>query len=335
MGYSTIATTSQTLWRVIESYGLDPAAVFEQAGLDPAKWNEPGARFDDKRIDDAWLLATELSGDPCIGLRVARCFSPASLHALGFAWLTSDSLYDALSRLVRYFRVISDSVELELTVAGHECRLSIGKIMHRRRSHDQSHDALWAAVVSLCRISTSDSFVPLSLELERPQPPCVADFYALFRAPITFGATRDSIIFPRDEVERPLPTANRALAHSNEQIVADYMARLDQKRFSDRVRHRLVETLPAGGIEAGDVARSLNVSLRTLQRRLADEDTTWSELLDQARRELALRFIGERQMPVKEATYMLGFSEPANFTRAFRRWTGRSPTEYRQVTTRR
>jgi AraC-like DNA-binding protein len=335
MGYSTIATTSQTLWRVIESYGLDPAAVFEQAGLDPAKWNEPGARFDDERIDDAWLLATELSGDPCIGLRVARCFSPASLHALGFAWLTSDSLYDALSRLVRYFRVISDSVELELTVAGHECRLSIGKIMHRRRSHDQSHDALWAAVVSLCRISTSDSFVPLAVELERPQPPCVADFYALFRAPITFGATRDSMTFPRDEVERPLPTANRALAHSNEQIVADYMARLDHKRFSDRVRHSLVEALPAGGVEAGHVARSLNVSLRTLQRRLADEDTTWSELLDQARRELALRFIGERQMPVKEATYMLGFSEPANFTRAFRRWTGRSPTEYRQVTTRR
>jgi len=83
------------------------------------------------------------------------------------------------------------------------------------------------------------------------------------------------------------------------------------------------------------VARALNVSLRTLQRRLADEDTTWSELLDQARRELALRFIGERRMSVKEATYVLGFSEPANFTRAFRRWTGRSPTEYRQAAARR
>ncbi len=335
MGYSTITTTSQMLWRVIESYGLDPAAVFEQAGLDPAKWNEPGARFDDDKVDDAWILATELAGDPCIGLRVAQCFNPASLQALGFAWLTSDSLYDALSRLVRYYRVISDSIELELAVAGQECRVSIGKVLQRRRSYDQSHDALWAALISLCRISTSDSFVPLSVELERPKPPCVADFYALFRAPITFGARRDSMTFRRDEVERPLPTANRALAHGNEQIVADYMARLDQKRFSDRVRHRLVETLPTGAVEAGEVARALNVSLRTLQRRLADEDTTWSGLLDQARRELALRFIGERRMSVKEATYVLGFSEPANFTRAFRRWTGRSPTEYRQVAARR
>ena len=335
MGYSTITTTSQVLWRVIESYGLDPAAVFEQAGLDPAKWNEPDARFDDIKLDDAWTLAIELTGDPCIGLRVANCFNPASLQALGFAWLTSCSLYDALSRLVRYYRVISDSMELELAVAGQECRVSIGKVLHRRRSHDQSQDAMWAALISMCRLSTSDSFVPLAVELERPEPPCVADFYALFRAPITFGARRDSMIFRRDEVERPLPTANRALAHGNEQIGADYLARLDRKRFSDRGRHRLEETLPAGGVGAGEVARALNLSLRTLQRRLADEDTTWSELHDQARHDLALRFIGERRMSVKEATYVLGFSEPANFTRAFRRWTGRSPTEYRRAAARR
>jgi AraC-like DNA-binding protein len=329
MSYSTIATTSQTLWRVIDSYGLDPAAVFERAGLDPSRWNEPGARFDDDKLDRAWILATELTGDPCIGLRVARHFSPASLQALGFVWLTSDSLLDALSRLVHYFRAVSNTIELELAVAGEECRLSIARVMHLRRSRDQSRDALWAAVISLCRISTSEDFTPLALQLERPEPPCVADFYALFRAPIGFGAPRDTMVFRRAEVERPLPTANRGLARANEQIVADYMARLDQTRFADRVRLKLVESLPGGGAEVEDVARSLNVSVRTLQRRLAQEQTSWSALLDEARHELALRFIGERQMPVKEATYVLGFSEPSNFTRAFKRWTGLSPTAYR------
>lgn len=331
MSYSTIATTSQTLWRVIDSYGLDPAAVFERAGLDPTRWNEPGARFDDDKLDRAWILATELTGDPCIGLRVARHFSPASLQALGFVWLTSESLFDALSRLVHYFRAVSNSIELELAVSGEECRLSIARVMHRRQSREQSRDALWAALISLCRISTSEDFTPLALELERPEPPCVAEFYALFRAPIGFGARRDAMVFRRDQVERPLPTANRALAQANEQIVADYMARLDQTRFADRVRVKLVEALPGGGAEVEEVARALNVSVRTLQRRLANEHTSWSALLDEARCELALRFIGERQMSVKETTYVLGFSEPSNFTRAFRRWTGRSPTAYRDA----
>lgn len=326
---TTITTASQTLWRVIESYGLDPAQVFRQAGLDPAQWNEPGARFNDAKLDHAWLIATELTADPCIGLRVARCFSPASLQSLGFAWLTSDSLYDALARVVRYFRAISDAMELELSLAGDECRLSVGRVLYRRRSQDQSQDALWSALVSLCRVSCGESFAPLSLELVRRQPPCAAEFYALFRAPIRFGAERDAMVFRRDDVERPLPTANRALARHNERIVADYLARLDDDNFSDRVRIRLVESLPSGGVDAADVARALNVSVRTLQRRLADEGTTYSGLLDQARRELAVRFIGEQRMPVKEATYVLGFSEPANFSRAFKRWTGVSPSDFR------
>ncbi|MEZ5585872.1 MAG: AraC family transcriptional regulator [Sedimenticolaceae bacterium] len=328
---TTITTASQTLWRVIESYDLDPAPVFRQAGLDPAQWNEPGARFEEVRLDQAWLIATELTSDPCIGLRVARCFNPASLQSLGFAWLTSDSLYDALARTVRYFRAISDAVELELSLAGDECRLSIGKILYRRRSQDQSRDALWASVISLCRVSTGEGFAPVSLELARPQPPCVADFYALFRAPIRFGADRDVMVFRREDVERPLPTANRALALHNERIVADYMTRLDEDNFADRVRIRLIESLPSGGIEAEDVARALNMSVRTLQRRLADEGTSYTALLDRARHELAVRFIGEQRMPVKEATFVLGFSEPANFSRAFKRWTGVSPTEFRQA----
>jgi len=245
--------------------------------------------------------------------------------------LTSDSLYDALTRVVRYFRAISDAMELELSLAGDECRLSVGRVLYRRRSQDQSQDALWSALVSLCRVSCGEGFAPLSLELVRPQPPCAAEFYALFRAPIRFGAECDAMVFRRDDVERPLPTANRALARHNERIVADYMARLDDENFSDRVRIRLIESLPSGGVDAADVARALNVSVRTLQRRLADEGATYSGLLDQARRELAVRFIGEQRMPVKEATYVLGFSEPANFSRAFKRWTGVSPSEFRQA----
>lgn len=331
MGYSSIATTSQILWRVIDSYGIDPAPVFEQAGLDPSKWNEPGARFDERRLDHAWVIATELTDDPCIGLRVGDYLSPASLHALGFAWLASDSLYDGFSRLVRYFRVLSDAVELELALTGQECRLSVGRVLYRARSHEQAQDSMWSAILRLCRISTSDEFAPLALHLERPEPPCVSDFYALFRAPIEFGAERDMMVFDRNQAERSLPTSNHILARDNDRVVADYLAALDESSFADQVRLRLVETLPKGAVEAEELAHGMNLSLRTLQRRLADEGTNYTALLEEARQELALRFIAEAKISIKETTYMLGFSEPANFARAFRRWTGVSPTEYRKA----
>lgn len=327
--YTFISTTSQILWRIVESYGVDPAPIFGQAGLDIRAWEDPESRFENAKLDAAWMLAIEQTGDPCLGLRAARFANPASLHALGFAWLASDTLYDALSRAVRYFRLVTDGADLELAVSGAECRLAIGESRLERRSGDEVADAFWSTVIAMCRMSASDDFAPLALALYRPEPPCVADFYALFRAPITFNAGRDEIVFRRTEVERPLPTANRLLARTNDQVIDDYLARHDAQNLADQVRAYVVEALPGGRIESEDIAAKLHMSRRSLQRHLADEGTSYSALLDESRRELALRYIGEERMPVKEVTYVLGFSEPANFTRAFRRWTGQSPTEYR------
>jgi AraC-like DNA-binding protein len=330
MSVTVIASTSQTLWRILESRGVEPGEVFRDAGLDPRRLQEPGARFDDHKLDRAWARATELTGDPCIGLRAAGFTNPGSLQALGFAWLVSDTLYDALSRLVRYSKMISDGAQLELSLSGDQCSLAITDIRFGTSALAQRIDAFWSMHISMCRTVLSEEFTPLSLDLRRPEPPCVADFYALFRAPIRFAARQDRMVFPRDLVEQPLPTANRILARHNEQAIADYLKRLDADSFSDKVRTRLVELLPSGRFDEGEVARALTVSRRTLQRRLSEEDTTYSILLDEARHELAVRFMGEEGMSIKQATYLLGFSEPGNFSRAFKRWTGEVPSRFRE-----
>ena len=137
-------------------------------------------------------------------------------------------------------------------------------------------------------------------------------------------------MLPRAATEHPLPTANRELARANDRVVTDYLERFTAQHFADRVRVRLVELLSSGVAHEDEVARSLHVSRRTLQRRLAEQGTNYKTLFDEARRELALRYIGEQGMSIKEATYVLGFSEPSNFTRAFKRWTGASPSQYRE-----
>jgi len=329
MTTSFLSSMSQVLWRLLEARAIDPEPVFRNAGLDPSQWNEPYTRFTNEQLDRAWAEATELARDPCIGLDAARFISPASLHALGFAWLASETLYDALSRLVRYAELIGGDLRLRLELSGESCRLTIESLQLSGGSVPQRRDAFWASLLSMCRMLTSDTLAPLSLELRRLEPECVAAFYRLFQAPVSFGALQDSIAFARDIVERPLPTGNRALAHANERVIEDYLDRINANTLPDKVRKHLIDLLPGGEFSEAAIAQAMHLSPRTLQRRLADEGTGFKVLLDEARRELALRFIGERHLSIKETSYLLGFSEPGNFSRAFRRWTGQPPSTYR------
>jgi AraC-like DNA-binding protein len=194
-------------------------------------------------------------------------------------------------------------------------------------------DAFWASLIALSRTTVAADLAPVSLALSRPEPPCSAQFFALFRAPIAFSAPKDSIVFDRETAERPLPTSNRILARANEQVIAEYLARFQATDLSGQVRTRLIELLPIGNCNESQLADALNLSRRTLQRRLAEEGTSYSVLLDEARQELAIRYIGEQRLSIKETSYLLGFSEPGNFSRAFKRWTGQAPSNFRDHAT--
>jgi AraC-like DNA-binding protein len=126
-----------------------------------------------------------------------------------------------------------------------------------------------------------------------------------------------------------LPTANTDLARVNEEIVASYLEQIEHGTVSKRVRTRLIEQLPSGHVSQESIASSLFMSTRTLQRKLQEENTSYKELLTETRHELAMRYMASSSSPVSEVAYLLGFSEVGNFTRAFKRWTGMAPTEFR------
>ena len=114
MRYTQLSPVALMMWKALEHRGCDAESIFRAADLDPAKLYDPSNRYDTAKVDRAWVLALEATDDPCFGLSLAEFWHPTSLHALGYAWLASDTLHDALSRLVRYFRMVSDLEELEL-----------------------------------------------------------------------------------------------------------------------------------------------------------------------------------------------------------------------------
>ncbi len=326
---TTIGAAASLIGCALKEYGIRVTEVFRDAGLDPDAVIAPDVRYPFEKMQRMWRLAVERSGDPCFGLAVAEHIQPQALHGLGFMWLSSDTLLDALERLVKYQRMISTVVDITLEEQKDSIQLHVAI---RRPTADIEYASLDATVgvfVNMCRIATCETFNPVRLALERPRPECAERFEGLFHSPVEFGAAANILYFDPEQLRAPLPGANPELARANDQVVIDYLGRFDRDNISMQVRSRLIELLPGGQPTQKNIAGSLNLSVRNLQRRLRAEGVSFKRLLDDTRKDLAAQYIRDTHRRIGEITYLLGFSEPSNFTRAFCRWTGVSPNEFR------
>jgi len=326
---STITSWALLVAKALDAGGHDSAAVFRSAGLDPTKLGNADARYPVEGMRKLWQLAAEVSGDPYFGLEAARFWHPTTLNALGYSWMASDSLRDALTRMSRYGRLVNSVAQMTLEEYEQEVAFAISAPQSSTMVSNEAIDAALATMVTMCRVSYGDSFNPLRVITQRPELEDPARYYEFFRCPIEFSAEANVLYFSKDALEKHLPTANPRLAGVSDQVVAEYLARFDKGSTAIRVRAKLIDLLSAGEFSQQEVANNLHMSLRTLQRKLAEEDTSYKEILKETRRELANQYLRQGYLSVSEVTYLLGFSEPSNFARAFKRWTGHTPSEFR------
>lgn len=328
--YTMMGTVAAVIAQTLRTiYDCDPEPLFREAELDMALLSNPDTRYPGDRVQHLWQLAVDASGDPCFGFVVGEQVQPVVLHGLGFSWLASDTLRDALIRLVRYSRLISTAANMQLqdTDDGLDLVLLPPEGVKLTPAFQ---DAGMSGFLRMCRLTAGDEIDPAHVSLKHPRPGCDSKLQAYFRAPIEYDAANNILSFSKQLVDTPLTNANPGLARINDQSVVDYLARFDRDSLTMQVRSRIIERLPDGTPNQGTIAQSLNVSLRSLQRKLNNEETSFKALLESTRRELALHYIRETHRSLGEITYLLGFSEPSNFTRAFKRWTGVSPHEYRE-----
>lgn len=328
---STLTTWASLLWDSLKAQGHDPKPLFRQAGLDPALMRDPEARYPMAGMQRLWAWASAVAGDETFGLAVAQRIHPTTFHALGYAWLASPTLGDALERAVRYFAVVSDGLVLELAPArpaatpGDRVLTFAPASAERTAFVPTSGDAGVAALVMMCRMAAGPEWHPKAVRLPRPRPKAAARFKAFFQAPIEYDARAPALVFSARDLAAPLPSANLELAIANDAVLKRLMARLAHGDIVARVRGALLERLAAGTVHQAEVAQVLALSERSLQRKLAEAGTSYQKVLDATRRELGEAYVREGSRSITEIAYLLGFSDPANFTRAFRRWMGVAP----------
>ena len=329
MYQTTLSSWALLLAKAIDHQGIDSGAVFRKAGLDPSKLSDPNYRYASVGMKKLWAVAAEVTGDACIGLKAASYWHPTTLHALGFSWMASASLHDALQRMVRYLDIVSTATRLKMDAGDDEVVVEF--------TFDAAYvpaveamDAALAVLVDMCRGSYGEDFALNQVFLGRNAPDCEQEFRHFFQAPVKFSASRNAIAFDRACLDKPLPTANPELVRANDAIVAEHLAELNKNDIVGQVKIEIIHLLSSGSVSERLIANRLNMSLRSLQRKLAGARSSYFALLEDTRRELAIQYMRDSRHSVNEVTYLLGFSEPSNFSRAFKRWTGFTPSQFRE-----
>ncbi len=309
--------------------GLDAQALLGEQGITLDAIRDPNARIPARTWDALARRAATQTGDPALGLYAADCWHPSNLGALGYAWLSSSSLRTGLGRVARYWRLLGEktAARLEDTPAGLKTVFESGRT--DPLVGPIAADFAMSLLVSMCRMNYGAELRPVAVTLKRSKPDGWQIYQDHYGCPIQFTTGEDSFTLTRGDVDKPLPSSNRQIATTLDTILAQQLAQLDKTNVVARCRASLLEQLSSGELSEEEMAQQLNMSRRTLQRKLADAETTYQQLVDETRRELALRYIENPHHSITDITFMLGFSQQSAFTRAFRRWTGAPPSEYR------
>lgn len=340
MQLSVLSSWPKLIVQVLEQQGINADPLLIQAGISRSSFEDPNARIPSLNVVRLWQLGAKQCNDDLI-LSLAQSVNAGTFHALGFAMATSQTGLDALRRLEQYYPILTTSIHIALIERDNlvGIRLSSSELLKTLRDQfsevglaeaiSQLREASALGLLGLCRSFFGYNFTAQRLFLKRDLGKQYPIYQTYIGCELQDKADFDEVWFKRGDLEKPLPSANVQLASLNDQIVKSYISIL-KKDVSAAVASEIVKCLPSGGVTQAQVASALNMSSRTLQRKLAQQDQSFRSLLSDTRRELAIQYVRHENIPILEVGFRLGFSEPANFTRAFKQWTGLPPKSYRK-----
>ncbi|MGI9320853.1 MAG: AraC family transcriptional regulator ligand-binding domain-containing protein [Thiogranum sp.] len=317
------------MWRVLEANGYDPHSLISREVYDP----ENESVYNDRVSRDVHVAIEkktyELIDDPTLGLQMATHIHPSHLGALGHAWLASSSLRTALLRTQRFNRMLDEQAASQIE----ETETQIRVVHQLHRNHpcpEMAADGQLSCLLALCRLNFGEELLPKEVTMRRPEPEGAQQWHDHFGIHVRFDQPTDSIAFSASDADRKLTSSNRELVEAHEDLVQRHLAYMDRKHIESRVQLAMLEELPSGGITEERMAELLNMSTRTLHRKLGEDGTTFSSLLLELRRELADRYLRDSKYSITEIAFMLGYAETSAFSRAFRNWFDESPTQFRE-----
>jgi AraC-like DNA-binding protein len=310
--------------------GADPVALLAAVGLAPASLSDRDGRMSHRLLHCLWNEAARLTNDEAFGLHAAELSRQSRDNVLAYAFQHSATLGEGYRRSARYLSLLHSAAELLVLVEGAEARVRI--LMHDPLGTVRHGPEFSLAMSCLAARQCVNGFAVRSVSFRHGPPRDSAEHERIFGAPLRFESTHDELVLDSALLSQPMRDSDPALcAHLDSHLEHCLGNVLASTRLIDQVRRVVAAELRGGGLpDLEDVAARLHMSARSLQRRLQLQETSFQDVVNDIRCDLARRYLAEPRLSIAEVAFLLGFAEVSNFYRAFRRWTGVTPAELRR-----
>jgi AraC-like DNA-binding protein len=320
------------LIEMLERAGGDPDEVFRKVGLNREAFRDtdrfiPSAAFG-RLLEEA---ARETAED-CFGLRFGESYNPKNIGPLIYVVLNSPTVRAGIENAQRYLQVHNQGAKWSLTVQDRRAYVYY-QVMPELGIQElrQYNEVGMVVALYTLRLMVGSHWSPVEVRFAHPQPADISEHLRVFGAPVLFGYGVNTFVIESEFLERQIPAADPRLYG----ILKRYLERvLDEMPREDGllscVRRIIAELMRDGDPTLSRVAKKMALSARTLERRLNESGVIFKQVIADTRRRFAINYLKDSNNTLTEIAFLLGYSELSAFTRAFKRWTGQTPMEYRR-----
>lgn len=310
---------------------IDQTAVLAKIGIDQTQPIDPSQMVPDTTYYD-WLemLARTEPDGTTLPLRVGATMHCDDYGAFGLAWKTAANLLGSFERASRYARVLTSVASYEVERCEEGAFMCLLRDGERRLGLRLSNEATMASIFSISRQVCSTPFQATAVYFKHDAPKSITDHEEYFACPVYFGSDKDAVLVANGALNIPNKLADQGLSQFLQSHLDSELNQFEEEiSFNQQVLQQISNSLSEGVPTTSRIGAQLHMSGRTLQRRLAEDGSTFQNLVDEARRQLAEKLLRQTTYSLADIAFMTGFSDQSTFTRAFKRWAGQTPRSFR------
>lgn len=333
--YSALNTWSIPLLRAMDKHKIDTELALKTCGFSQEVSANLECRSEIEKFSKIISYCNNKLACHNFSILVAEQFHPSTFHAIGYAMMSAKTLQDALGYIGHYQRIISNTCNITNYEDGELLIFEMNIFTYEGTNRPVLSltlvETFLATIIRLARELIGFDFAPEKVCFAYSKPnndiTYLEDF---FNCNIEFNSNKTAIFFNLKQTQKKLICGNPLITHTYEKVLDEFLVRVDKNDLNHLVKCKVFDLLPLGAPSQSDIAENLGISLRTLQRKLHDQGTTYKAILEDTRKKLAMDYIMQQHLSLSEIGYLVGFSSAGNFHRAFKRWTNQTPGDYRQ-----
>lgn len=327
--YVSVGIVTQ-LVRYLRHLQVDVDRLFRSQNIDPGILSSPDARIPIELYFSLEDEAAQLTQDPYFGLHIGELFEVGNWNILGFMMMNCRTLGEAFAKADRYSKIIGNLIQPSALLRYKKVKLVLSTPPNAPQMSRHCFESALASIIQLARSLSGQDISPMEVGFTSPLPDSTEEYTRVFRCPVHFQQKECYMLLDIRIGNIPVKLPNPDLLKYFEDYAQEYLSTVEtQGTVTQEVLKQILLHLDGKSLTVAQVAKEMNISTRTLQMQLRHEGTDFSTLLQDTRLKLAIRHLKENRT-VEDITYMLGFTDPSVFRKAFKNWTGYTPRQYRE-----